>query len=578
MAFTTPTKTPTKRPAFAAEAGVGKPRPTGASPAYSSRRHSLYGIEDRVVLDLGSRTWKVGFSGEPDPRAVFFARGSSIRDQSSEAWDLDLDSVNAIRGSRSEGDRLIGIRIVERLREIFAKHLLADSKQRKVIVAENTFLPTYLKEHIARTLFDNLRVPSVAFTPSSLLALGSCGRITGLVVDVGWLETSITSVYNSRPLFSLSRSTPLAGRKLHTRVRSLLHIYGSYIAPPKSLGDLSRDRSEGVPLVLLDDAFVEKVVTEGLFVGGVFVEPEDNDDAEMKDPGDIDEAKSENLEDLHLVRSLKGRYQPSSSAKDMTFSVRPPTGVTTMGYGTIMVPGWVRERAAEVLFEDDESDEAEALPHAILSSILKLPVDLRPELISTILLVGGTSSLPNFIPRLRISLLQNLLPAPSLSSDEPPPPPSPIGTLARKLEDAKLWRHRKSQPYQEIYGLFDKVAILNDPAPVDGAGNGKGGRAPRWVPSLMTWVGGSLAGSLRTGGPEMTRETYDTLLSTSLARGEVYREELEEAYASVAASVGASVEDLRVGEAVKDARGLGRRRGWRYGKGVIEDWSQTVKV
>ncbi|ODN78533.1 hypothetical protein, variant [Cryptococcus amylolentus CBS 6039] len=372
MAFTTPTKTPTKRPAFAAEAGVGKPRPTGASPAYSSRRHSLYGIEDRVVLDLGSRTWKVGFSGEPDPRAVFFACGSSTRDQSSEAWDLDLDSVNAIRGSRSEGDRLIGIRIVERLREVFAKHLLADSKQRKVIVAENTFLPTYLKEHIARTLFDNLRVPSVAFTPSSLLALGSCGRITGLVVDVGWLETSITPVYNSRPLFSLSRSTPLAGRTLHTRVRSLLHLYGSYIAPLKSLGDLSRDRSEGVPLALLDDAFVEKFVTEGLFVGGVFVEPEDNDDAEMEDPGDMDEAKSGKLEDLHLVRSLKSRYQPSSSAKDMTFSVRPPTGVTTMGYGTIMVPGWVRERAAEVLFEDDESDEAEALPHAILSSILKV--------------------------------------------------------------------------------------------------------------------------------------------------------------------------------------------------------------
>lgn len=74
---------------------------------------------------------------------------------------------------------------------------MADSKQRKVVIAENTFLPTYIKEHIAHTLFDNLRVPSVAFTPSSLLALAACGRITGLVVDVGWLETTITPVNTS---------------------------------------------------------------------------------------------------------------------------------------------------------------------------------------------------------------------------------------------------------------------------------------------------------------------------------------------------------------------------------------------
>lgn len=74
---------------------------------------------------------------------------------------------------------------------------MADSKQRKVIIAENTFLPTYIKEHIAHALFDNLRVPSVAFTPSSLLALAACGRITGLVVDVGWLETTITPVRTS---------------------------------------------------------------------------------------------------------------------------------------------------------------------------------------------------------------------------------------------------------------------------------------------------------------------------------------------------------------------------------------------
>jgi len=39
-----------------------------------------------------------------------------------------------------------------------------------------------------------LQVPSVAFTPSSMLTLASCGHITGLVVDCGWLETTVTPV------------------------------------------------------------------------------------------------------------------------------------------------------------------------------------------------------------------------------------------------------------------------------------------------------------------------------------------------------------------------------------------------
>lgn len=48
------------------------PVPSISSPQHYSTsirsRHSLYGTEDRVVLDLGSRVWKVGFSGEASPR------------------------------------------------------------------------------------------------------------------------------------------------------------------------------------------------------------------------------------------------------------------------------------------------------------------------------------------------------------------------------------------------------------------------------------------------------------------------------------------------------------------------------
>lgn len=65
------------------------------SPHYATSlrsRHSLYGIEDRIVLDLGSAVWKAGFSGEPSPRICTRPlKGSFGEDGSRELglWSLD---------------------------------------------------------------------------------------------------------------------------------------------------------------------------------------------------------------------------------------------------------------------------------------------------------------------------------------------------------------------------------------------------------------------------------------------------------------------------------------------------------
>ena len=40
-------------------------------------QHSLYGTEDRIIIDPGSRVWKVGFSGEGKPRHVSVVRQGS---------------------------------------------------------------------------------------------------------------------------------------------------------------------------------------------------------------------------------------------------------------------------------------------------------------------------------------------------------------------------------------------------------------------------------------------------------------------------------------------------------------------
>ncbi|EIW71696.1 hypothetical protein TREMEDRAFT_28085 [Tremella mesenterica DSM 1558] len=542
--------TPTKRATFgsSAEAGPSRARPLGASPAYSSRRHSLY----------GSRIWKVGFSGEPDPRAVFWAQKDSDG-LDGEAWNFDLGCIDGARGNRAEGDRIVGLRMVRNVRETFHKYLMTDSKARKVIVLENTYLPSYVKDHLVRVLFDNLRVPSVSFTPSSLASLAACGRITGLVVDCGWLETTVTPVMFSRPLLHLAKSTTLAGKTLHDRLRLLIHYHATYIVPPASLNEVAnRIRHQPVPMSILSDQIIERILSEGCLVGDIPSNSQIEEDDSMEPPvivrADVDED-----EEARLARSLRHKYQSSSSTVEMKSKIPPPTGSPTdMGYGDLLVPGWIRERAAEIFFENETNrdDEAISIPQLILKCLLKLPVDIRATVIQTILVTGGTASLPNFIPRLRDSLLSHLRP----STTSPTPPAD--------IYDLKTWRMRNNEPYKPLYGLHDKLNIINDPLPPTPSTT----KAPRWVPSLMSWVGGSLAGALKTGGPEIFREEYDTICAEAMTRAEAWTNAQDEA--QVEETAGVELEVLGPGMALIGLEEH-RKKGWSEVPRV-SDWSRTV--
>ncbi len=84
-----------------------------SSPHYTTtRRHSLYGTEDRIILDPGSRIWKVGFSGEGKPRGVFFAGGQN----SPPLWGLNRAPI---LGDREEEDRMLEARLQTCLRYVF---------------------------------------------------------------------------------------------------------------------------------------------------------------------------------------------------------------------------------------------------------------------------------------------------------------------------------------------------------------------------------------------------------------------------------------------------------------------------
>jgi actin-related protein 10 len=148
-------------------------------------------------------------------------------------------------------------------------------------------------------------------------------------------------------------------------------------------------------------------------------------------------------------------------------------------------------------------------------------MDLRKTLSSSIVVVGGSSMLPGFIPRLHAELLQAVIPIsspsrPQMRPGRPVPPPY--------------------DRYASLRPLVPHIAILNNPSPRAPIATTNAGKAPAFSPATIAWVGGSLAGyesrffhpsnhlptrvfhfyphrALKTGGVEVSREKWDEACS-----------------------------------------------------------------
>ncbi|KDR78976.1 hypothetical protein GALMADRAFT_63892 [Galerina marginata CBS 339.88] len=521
----TPRSKTTFHPTTPATARVAASNAVQASPHYATtRRHSLYGVEDRVVIDPGSRIWKVGFSGEGRPRDVFLAGGQG----GSAFWKL---SRAMDPSERAEEDRLLEARLQDCLRAVFHDSLLADPKARKVILVENPLLPLYIKETIARILFEN-QVPSVSFACSHLLSLFAVGRITGLVLDCGHLESVTIPIFAARPLFPQIKTTPIAGARLASHIRALLLMFATYLPPPASLSAAinvpAANRSTRVPEEILTDAVVEEIKTRCCFVGDVLgtakelqrgETPAPEEGSEMEVPqsdtgSDFSYAgisqqgsefsvvsnaptRNENPPGESHLQALASMYKRYSTATDIQMRVVPPPSQPTgTGRGTLIIPGWIRERATELLFEGGDVDES-SLAETILDALLKVPCDLRKTLASSILVTGGTAMLPGFIPRLQAEIVRALT---------APNPPSKEQTRSDRTTPPPYDRYGPLRP------LLPFLAILNNPSPppaVSERAGANAGKAPAFSPATLAWVGGSLAGSLKTGGVEIAREKWD---------------------------------------------------------------------
>ncbi|KAM8719714.1 hypothetical protein ACLKA7_005870 [Drosophila subpalustris] len=288
-----------------------------------------------IVLDIGNAYTKLGFAAEAYPRKII-------------ATELVLTTTGVTKRlfDYVETDELYD-QIVDFLQIIFFKHLLVSPKERKFVIVENIFGKTVIRDTLARALFIHFDVSSVLFIPSHLTALSTLAVPTGVVVDIGYTETTVMPVFSGVQIMSAFKD----------------HSYGSSAI------------HEEIKRQLLETGVKESLLTEQV------------------------------LEDIKIRTCFVNKFQ----ADDKATKHEPPPSVEYAicdDDAVILVPGTLRQSVYELMFE--QTNERDSLPHLILRAILDCSRDVRRPLVEGIFLIGGGSMVMGLMARLKAELQQLL--------------------------------------------------------------------------------------------------------------------------------------------------------------------------
>ncbi|KAJ2689244.1 hypothetical protein IWW39_001591 [Coemansia spiralis] len=401
----------------------------------SSASSILYGAstEEKIIIDLGTHSLRAGFSGDHAPihssvlNTKFALTGSITR------------ALGHSSQSTAESEEELEARLVEHLRDVYRRDLLVDARTKKVALVESALVPVALRLAVVRVLLGNLRVPQVSFYPGSVAALMTCGSVhAGLVVDCGHRMVTVTPVYEARALSPYATSTPLAGSALFENLGGLLRKYARF-TPASSLVDM--DCREGV----LTDTVVSHVMTK-LLVASPIAPPDRLRGTLGVIDGDVSALSNE----------LVAFYESNSTCASVT--MRLTIDSERYGRGLLLIPSWIRERAAEPLFCGDPGADLHSIPDIIVQCIGRVPLDTRRALIANVLVIGGVAELPGFRHRL-------------------------LHDVVDRLRGSR-WS-----------ALAADAALVGDES--------------GFVPSMRAWIGTSLAVAAKIGTVEVTREAFD---------------------------------------------------------------------
>ena len=311
-----------------------------------------------IVLDVGTYSSKCGFAGDDAPRAVFKTQVGRPRVA---GIMVGLEMRDAYVGTDAVSNRgVLDISYPVQNRTVtnwddmtkiwhnaFYQELQVAPEEHPVLLSEPPLTSDKDKEQVMELMFEDFSVPAYYGCMAPALGLFATGATTGLAVDSGEGGTHTVPVYEGYSCVHAINSLKFSGEALTRHLRDLLDERGYSFTTPKDL-DIVRDIKERLCYISED-------------------------------------------------YSTELKNEEESAQCDMFYELPSKH--------TILVKG-ERFKSAEALFKPELFGiKDDGIHHKVFQSIMKCDQDIRKDMYSKILLVGGTTLLPGLKERLRKEVL-----------------------------------------------------------------------------------------------------------------------------------------------------------------------------
>ncbi|KAF1746844.1 hypothetical protein GCK72_023302 [Caenorhabditis remanei] len=326
-----------------------------------------------VVIDNGSGVCKAGFANDDAPCAVFPAIVGNPKTRNVMIGMGEKDSYIGHEAQEKRG--ILSVRYpiengvvtnwsdMEKIwHHTFYNELRVNPENHPVVITEAPLNPKSNRELMTETMFEVFNVPSLYVGLQAVLSLYASGRSTGMVLDSGDGVTHTVPVYDGYAVPHAIQRLNLAGRDLTEHLQKIL-IEKGYSFTTSAEKEIVRDIKEKLCFVAVD-----------------------------------------------LDKSMDTAI--NSSALDKTYQLPD---------GQMITIGSERFRCPEALFQPDLLGmESPGIHETFFSSIMNCDIDLRKELMNSIVFAGGTTMFPFFKERFQNEITALAPPSVTVKALAPP--------------------------------------------------------------------------------------------------------------------------------------------------------------